>query len=216
MIQKNTESEMIYEALKNDIILQVIKPNTKLSEVQLAERFGTSRAPVQRALRQLSDEGLVDVRPQSGTFVTAVSFEKSAHIRQIRVLLEPEAARIAAAKIPAKDLMLMELQFQRLEEPLEGHVRYLTVTEVDEAMHDLILDYCGNPELADTIRRLRPAMQRMTLYNLTHTPERSYTVVVEMKRVFAALKARDGEKAYAEMRDHLLQIQTAKVKTRGG
>lgn len=215
MIQKLSENEIVCDELRKDIIQLRLEPNAKLSEVQLMERYHTSRARVRWALSQLSDEGLVDVRPQSGTFVTPISYQKAANIRAIRYMLEPYAARVAAPQVSEKDLLYLEVQFKRLEEHLDMATRNLVITEIDEALHDVILDNCGNAELADIIRRFRPTAQRVSLFNIARE-ERNRTVLQEMKSIFAALKARDGEAAFETMQTHIDNIKLNYLENKGG
>lgn len=200
-----TEGEMLYEQLRKEIVLLKIQPNTKLSEIQLSERFGTSRAPVRTALNRLSADGLVDIRPQSGTFVTPISYETAANIRNIRQLLEPYAARIAAPKMTDEETLYLKFQFGRLDAEMDIDDRSLLITEVDVAMHDVILDLCGNAELSDIIRRFRPVAQRLSMANITRA-QRVVVVEQEMRRIMQALIEKNPEKAFQEMYDHIANI----------
>ncbi len=215
MLEKNSyqrvsEKDAIYDVLRKEIVLLKIPPNTKLSEVQLAERFETSRVPVRVALNRLSAEGLVIIKPQSGTFVTPISYDKAANIRNIRELLEPYAARIAAPLMSDDDILYLTMQFKRLDASMDEDDRRLLITEVDEAMHDLILDRCLNPELAEIIRTCRPVSQRLSMSNISRAM-RMKSVETEMRNIFKALCERDGEKAYQEMHAHIANIKVNPV-----
>lgn len=206
-----SESEAIYETLRKEIILLKIPPQTKLSEVKLAKRFGVSRAPIRVALRKLSDNALVEIKPQSGSFVTAISTEKSANIKVVRYLLEPYAAKLAAPMMTDSDLKYLAMHVGRLDEPIgDRDQKSFLIDEVDEVLHDMILARCGNPELTAVIRGFRPVVSRLSLANLSRDNERAISVVQEMRQLFAALVSRDGEKAFHAMQQHVGSIKIAK------
>jgi DNA-binding GntR family transcriptional regulator len=204
-----SESEAIYETLRKEIVLLKIQPGTRLSEIKLAKRFGVSRAPIRVALRKLSDNALIEIKPQKGSFVTTISSEKVANIKEVRFLLEPYAAKIAAPLFTDADLKYLTLHFDRLNEANnDSNQRRFLIDEVDEVLHDLILSRCGNPELAAIVQSFRPFVSRVSLANLSLNPERELNVVKEMRQIFDALIARDGERAFKEMQHHLEKIKT--------
>lgn len=207
--QRMSESDIIYETLRKEIILLKIVPGTKLSEVKLAKRFGVSRAPIRVALRRLSDDALVNIKPQSGSFVTSISSEKSENIKVIRLLLEPYAAKIAAPLMTEADLKYLTMHFARLDADLHDEDQQsLLIDEVDEALHDVILARCGNPELAAIVQGFRPVVSRISLANLSRNKERAVSVVKEMRKIYAALVERSGERAFKEMVEHVGSIKT--------
>ena len=88
----------IYSVLRQDIVALRLMPGEKLSENELAVRFGTSRAPVREALIRLVDDGLIEVRPQRGSFVTRISLRAMERARLVREALEVAIIRRAAEK----------------------------------------------------------------------------------------------------------------------
>ena len=67
MLEKKTIGDSAYEQIKYDIIHLQLAPGEKLSEVMLSKRYNVSRAPIRDALRRLQEDGLIDIRPQSGS-----------------------------------------------------------------------------------------------------------------------------------------------------
>ena len=94
MLTRQTMADRVKEKLIDDIVKLRLKPNEKLSEQLLADRFGTSRAPVHDALAQLEPMGLVHIVPQSGTFVSEISVRQCYDICDVRLQLETYAVRI--------------------------------------------------------------------------------------------------------------------------
>ena len=82
------QDRSIYRVLRQDVVTLRLKPGMRLSENELAARFGTSRAPVREALIRLADEGLIDVRPQRGSFVSRISLAAMEQARLVREALE--------------------------------------------------------------------------------------------------------------------------------
>src|SRR5579872_731232 len=85
----------IYATLRRDIAALRLKPGVRLSENELAARFGTSRAPVREALIRLVEDGLIEVRPQRGSFVSAISLSAMEQGRLVREALEVAIIRRA-------------------------------------------------------------------------------------------------------------------------
>ncbi len=86
----------IHAVIRHDIILLRLRPGTRVSENELARRFGTSRTPVREALLRLVDEGLVEVWPQRGTFITPISLLAVRRARFVREAMEVAILRQAA------------------------------------------------------------------------------------------------------------------------
>src|SRR5687768_18315906 len=87
-IQGRVIAEMRRRIIRGDI-----QPGEPLSELALAEEFGVSRTPVREALKQLQTEGLIEIRPRVGTFVTTPSRREITELFEMKELLEGAAAR---------------------------------------------------------------------------------------------------------------------------
>ena len=88
--------ETIYQTLRTDIIRMRLRPGERLSEKELGLRFGTSRTPVREAIVRLVDDGLIEVRPQRGTYVARISLQAVQRARFVRSALELAIIREAA------------------------------------------------------------------------------------------------------------------------
>ena len=203
MFEKKTMSDYIYHEIKDAIVFLEYEPGEKLSEVQLAQKFDVSRSPVRAALAILERDGLVIIKPQSGTIVSEISFKRARDMQQIRCLLEPYAARLAAPHITDGRLADLQMRFDKLARlPPRSEEKRLFVTVVDMMMHDLILEYCGNKEIERIIKSFRPIMQRVNDAN-THRASRLISTEKEMREIFENLKKRDAQGAYEAMVNHM-------------
>lgn len=205
MLKSKTIADHVYESLRRDIITLAVHPGEKLSEVQLADRYGVSRAPVRDALRKLQQDKLVIVKPQIGTIVASISPTKAKDISQIRMLLEPFAAESAAGAITDEDLALLEAQFEKLATaPTDDGLRY----ETDSLLHKTIWRNSGNQEISHILDGFMDEIHRMRIATAQQA-RRGAPSTQEMRAIFAALKSRDGEAAREAMRLHISNLSDA-------
>ena len=94
---KATTSELILEALREQIINGTLVPQEKLVEAEIAQQFGTSRGPVRDALKQLAVEGMVDYQPNKGCSVALLSPEDAYEVFFLRGSLEKLAIQKSTA-----------------------------------------------------------------------------------------------------------------------
>jgi DNA-binding GntR family transcriptional regulator len=146
-------SERAYAAIQDKLIMLEIPPMAPIDEVALVESLGVGRTPVREALKRLEVDRLVISYPRRGTFATAVDITDLAYISDIRVQLEPLAARRAAED--AGDAVREDLR--DLADATESlDVPALTRDELmrwDMRVHRAIYRAAGNPHLEDTLVR---------------------------------------------------------------
>lgn len=207
MYTKRTISDCIYEELKQQISCLEIEPGTKLSEAQLAERFGVSRAPVKNALNKLAYDGLVEIKPQSGTIVAPISYKLADNIRDIRYLLEPYAVKQAVLHVPEEQLEELRLKLLRLSGMNEDtNEKRKYITEVDAYMHSIILENCGNPALCDIVEAFMPKVKRISFMNMERH-NKTTILEAEVRKISNALFERDAEAASIAMQEHISNIK---------
>ena len=199
-----TLTERVYRMLREDIVNLRMKPGDKISEVKLAEIYNVSRGPIRNAVQKLQQENLVVVKPQVGTIITPISFEKAGDILEIRLLLEPHAAEIAAKHIQEEDIEFLEKKFEELNSSEDREKLF----ETDIALHHTIWRLCGNKEIPNIINGYRDEIQRIRLSTID-LANRLVPTVTEMKKIFEALKARNPEGARESMYAHILNIKNA-------
>ncbi|MEA3348360.1 MAG: GntR family transcriptional regulator, partial [Pseudomonadota bacterium] len=107
-----TLREKIVEVLREAIIRQKIRPGERITELEVAERFGISRTPIREAFRQLESEGFLTIIPRKGAVVSDIQEKDIRDFYEIKGVLEGYAARQAVALITEKDIARLE-QFNR-------------------------------------------------------------------------------------------------------
>lgn len=208
MSRERTLADDVYQLLKKAIVESTLKPGEKLSEAQLARTYNVSRAPIRDAIAKLRQERLVIVKPQIGTIVSPVSPRKALDILQVRLLLEPFAAEVAAPNVTDADLEELEEQFARLDKVRRTDERYLGMFyETDARLHQLIWKRCGNMEIYDILDNYRGEIQRIRISSsdLSH---RLTLRAHEIRDVLNALKERSGIRARLTMALHILNTRS--------
>jgi len=184
--------ERIYTGLRRDILANVIKPETILSENELARQYGTSRTPAREALARLRQEGLVVLTPRKGNVVTQPSLREIIEGYYLRTILEGAAAELAAGR--ATDEALQEL------ESCVSPASDSEVGPLNRRFHGIIARMSGNEKLASLIIRLLDELERgifldPAMWNRFHLGEH--------RNIIEALRSRDGARARAEMVKHV-------------
>ena len=99
-----SQAERLREMIEEDIISFKLKPGDKLDECRLAEKYGTSRTPVREALRQLSSNGLIEIRPHKGAVVAKLGIRELVELLEVMAELEGACGRLAAKSCLNSDM----------------------------------------------------------------------------------------------------------------
>lgn len=161
-IEQTSLSEQVYAALKNLILSGALKGGERIPEEQLAQQFGVSRTPIREALKRLAEYGLVAIKPRSYVVVVEISREEALDIGRVRLALETLAVDQLAEK--ADQRVFAEL------ERMAGECQYAVsigerarAFELDSLFHQKMMEFTGNPTLADTYARLDARIQLLRL-----------------------------------------------------
>lgn len=182
-------------------------PGQRLDEAALAGGLGISRTPLREALKILSAEGLLDIRPRRGCYVAEMAQDDLDEIFPIMALLEGEVAREAALKATAADLRRLD----QLHAALEKHAAAGDVDRYYEAnyvFHDALQQVAGNRWLQHVIGDLRKLL-RLSRHRSLRLAGRLQESIDEHRALMAALRARQAETAERVMKGHLLEQLTA-------
>jgi DNA-binding GntR family transcriptional regulator len=196
----------IYAVLRREIVTLKLEPGTKLSENELASRFGTSRAPVREALIRLGEDGLIDVRPQRGSFVSRISLKAMERARFTRAALEIAIVQRAAER------GLTPAYRRRFEQALKGQAEArkdpASFTYFDDLFHRTFADAAGLDSVWSTIEREKVQFDRIRYLSLPDvTP---VDVLIRQHRdILDAVNKGDPAGAEAAMRRHLSEVLVA-------
>ena len=192
-------ADRAYYAIRELIVTLELPPGAVVREPELTERLGIGRTPVREALRRLAQERLVEVFPRRGMFVTKVDVRDLARLCEVRVALEPEAARLAAERATQSDLaglqgVLAELDGRRKRDPR-------ALIDLDERIHRAIYHASHNPYLAETLEEYYAHALRIWMVALARTDIGA--AVGGHHAVLEAVVRGDGARAARLMREHV-------------
>jgi DNA-binding GntR family transcriptional regulator len=199
--------------LQEAIVRLELPPGTPMSEAQLVEQFGFTKAAVRAGLARLRVEGLVMAEPRRGHVVAPITATDVREIYDLRLQLEPHAAAIAAGRIPRSDIeRLRALTAPTLDLADAGSVERFM--DANRAVHVAVAEAAGNRRAAALVTRLLDDSDRARLAALrAGAAARGERVRAEHHSLLAALEAGDGETAAAQMaaairafRDELLDV----------
>ena len=207
----------VYEQILLDIILGTLAPNARLDEQGLARRYDAGLAGVRDALGRLALEGLVVRRPRAGTTVSPLDLIELGHALEVRSLIEPHCAALAAAHATPDDLQALEHAFDDGERATRDNDCRALVA-MDQRFHAAMARASRNATLAKILIPLQHKAARYWVYSMGADTEQERIAEIERHRVVARhIAAGDAEAArLGTMR--LLKIfpQTIRRAIRGG
>jgi DNA-binding GntR family transcriptional regulator len=198
-------AERAYLDLRDRIVTLRLPPGAALREDELMQELGTGRTPLREAVKRLALENLVEVKPRRGTFVTAIDVADIVHITEVRAELEGAAAQMAAVRMDDDDREKAETLLSEIE-ALDPSLGGDALLRIDEQVHRLAWDATRNPYLLRTLEGYWALSLRLWYLVLDRVPGLG-GAVHDQRRLLEALLARDGERARALLRDHVLAFQ---------
>jgi DNA-binding GntR family transcriptional regulator len=190
-------AEAAYDLIKRAIIRCDLEPGQPVTEEQLAEKFGLSRATVRPALKRLYQEQLVQTITRQRYVVPAITLKDAQDLFDLRLLLEPAAAKRAAGRVDAVQLRRLDELCRARYKP--GHRESAeTFLRANTEFHVTVARASGNALMAEVIRNLLDREERLN--HLAHMlNDRNADAYHEHHDLVEALIAGDGVRAEAVM-----------------
>lgn len=202
-LSERTLEDAVTDALRDAIVTARFLPGAELRQSALAEHLGVSRIPLRDALHRLEVEGLVSIDGRRGARVSALSADEITNIYEVRILLEPEAARRAVGNLDEDSterlLRLSESMDRASHDAALGH-------HSRNAFYAELYRHCGNPRMALILQRLRDDVSR---YHVLAGSESVHAHSAQR----ALLARRDSEAFAADLRRHLETVREDLVAT---
>lgn len=189
-----------------------LAPNELVTERQIALRLGISRTPLREAVRRLEGERFLERQRNGALVVRAMPVEEYMHVLNVRRLVEGEAARLAAGRVPAAELAQLKNRIgEALKLPDDAVTPEFAASDRD--LHALIAQASGNPVLQQVIDDLKT---RTSMFKFGRLPSRRRSVCAEHLEIIDALLAADGQRAQRAMQDHVDQVRLMILARLGG
>ncbi|MBY0350902.1 GntR family transcriptional regulator [Tabrizicola sp.] len=198
--------QRVYQSLKHAILTLAYRPGDIIRKPEICDRLGVSRSPVADAVARLAADGLVDVVPQAGTFVTRLSMTDIREGAFIREAIEVAAAERVAEQVTDDQLRDLRRNL-RLQEALAADGDQQGFMGLDGQMHDMMLSFTGFPRLPQVSQTAWLSVHRARQLILP-VPGRLQATLDEHRLILAAFEARDPQAARLAVQHHLRQLLT--------
>ena len=220
IVRSSRLCEQIVQQVEDSIHKGALKAGDQLPpERELAQQFGVSRTAVREAVKALHEKGLVEAYPGRGTFITdGTSYsmrqsldrmvkvgqaEGSAFLAEVRAILEPEIAALAATRADTEDLSSMREQVAVMDGACKDPDAFI---EADLDFHLALAEAAANPIILSLIDSIVGLLreQRMGIFQVEGGPERGQH---HHKKILKAVELRDPTGAREAMKAHLVQVR---------
>jgi DNA-binding GntR family transcriptional regulator len=188
----------IYDALRDAIVRVAVLPGQAISETEMATSFGVSRTPIREALIRLADEGLIDIYPQAGTFVSRIDLAAVREAQFVRETLETAVAIRAASSGTGST------SFEPILERQERAIRAGDFGEFfasDEELHRKVFELAGHGATWRLVQAAKSHLDRVR--QLEQPAEATLLEMLRQHRaIAAAIGAGDEAAVAAVVREH--------------
>ena len=197
----------VAERLRQRIFCDELAPGERIDEQRLAEQYGISRTPLREALKVLASEGLVELKPRRGCYVTEISQRDLDDIFPLMAMLEGRCAGDAVRRANPADIAQLG-DIHALLESAARDGRIDAFFEANQQFHEKTQEVAGNRWMLSVIQDLRKALKLSRLHSLS-LEGRLQQSLAEHRAIMAAIKAGDAVSAERLMHDHILRGREA-------
>lgn len=197
----------LYAALRQQILQGAMLPGMAISEAPVAEQLNVSRTPVREVFRRLADEGLLEIRPQIGTFVAPIRLSAVHDGQFVRETLECRTVRMAAeTSNPADRSRLAEqIEIQRSAVIARDELAFF---RSDEFLHCELTRMAGRPAVWSVIQDVKLQLDRVRYLSFS-SQDWLEMLLTEHEHLVECVLAGNADGAEAVMRGHLRTVFTA-------
>jgi len=190
-IETTLLNEQVYNILREKIIGRVYTPGNKLDIHKLAEDFGVSRSPVKDAINQLVHEGLIEIIPRKGTYVTELKFTEFIEVLDARLMIEMWAANQVIEIITDENLEKWSNIIQRMDSLLNiTPFPFEKYSKLDMKFHNTLIEWSKNAKVIDMFSSLNT---HVSLSRIVHSTSLESTIKRHKDHwhLYEAMKVRD-------------------------
>ena len=204
-VARSNISDEVYQILKDRIIRNQFSPGERLDLDQIQSQLGISRTPLMNALTLLSAEGLTEIKPRQGTFVTDPTLTEIVENFDVRRALEMYALSLVVPRLNEADLQQIKGFVEELASLLEvenWETIYPDYVSLDEQLHRCIMHVSGNKRLCELWEQVNVHVQMARFRRL-----KLATVLglgqAEHEEMLKAFEERDADRLQQIMGDHI-------------
>lgn len=209
---RGSARNFVYQTLRYNILHLDLKPGTKMSEQEVSDEFQVSRTPVREVFVHLFQDGLVEIYPQRGTYVSLINLRHLEEGRFVRELVEKAVIREAVGRLSKHDVFNLEANLAAQEISCRNK-NYLQMLALDDEFHATIFRACGKERTWEMVNQLNYDFFRVRVLRLSH--DFKWDKILKQHHViFEALKSGDQDVAEEVMGDHLRMVIVEKDELR--
>lgn len=192
----------VFHKIREDILSGKYKEHEELKEVAISEELGVSRTPVREAFRQLELEGLIQMVPNKGAYVTGITTKDVKDIYMIRSYMEGLCAKWATQNITKEQLEEMEENIYLSEfHASKGHLEQMA--ELDNRFHEILYEAGDSKMLEHLLRDFHEYVLRVRRKTLSDNV-RSEKSNQEHRMIMEAIRDKEGERAEQLANEHMI------------
>ena len=197
-------ADQVFRTLRTAIVTMRLQPGEALSEQEIAGRLNVSRQPVREAFIKLSEDGLLRVLPQRGTFVMKISAEAVTNARFVREAVECAIAREAAARVTPADIKTLQRVIAEQRKAANADEPE-TFFALDEEFHRTLATASGCAYAWKVIESAKAQMDRVRFLSVPEaTPVRR--LIAQHTAILDGVAAGNSTAAASAMQGHLREI----------
>lgn len=208
--KRRTSADIVFEQIYDQIISLGLMPGEKISEAEVAERFGISRQPVRDAFNRLDNLELIQIQPQRATQIKKFSLPSISAARFIRLALEVEIVKTATLNWSDGHCAAFDDSLAAQEKALT-HLDQVAFHRLDEDFHRLIAQTAQADFAFDLILEKKAQVDRICVLSLKDSAGMRL-LVDDHRRIYDCIKAGDAPAAERALRLHLSRIETTITK----
>lgn len=192
----------LHRILRERIVRNDLSPGRKISETEIAAEYAISRQPVREAFIKLSEEGLIEIRPQRGTVVRRIAYASVLDARFVREAIEADIVKLLAGR--ADPTLEAELRRQLADQGRAVEQAPHRFIQLDELFHRTLAEAAGKATAWTFVEGLKSQMDRVRYLSLSHFP--AGKLVRQHADIVDAIAAGDVAGAESAMRLHLREV----------
>ncbi|ADL51992.1 GntR family transcriptional regulator [Clostridium cellulovorans] len=199
--ENESGKDYAYRVLKENIMSLELKPGELLSEIELSEKLGISRTPIREVLMKLKSEHLIEVKPQSGTYVSLIDLDLVQEARFMRFALEEKVLKSACEEFNEELFVELDknLYAQQILADMEGGEKEFH--KLDNRFHELFFLGVNKVNVWQSILNISTHYNRMRLLSQAEDPKKD--VVEQHAEFIKVIKEKHIDKVESLINDHM-------------
>lgn len=200
-------SEAVYQKLKEQILHLELPPGSSISEIDTAAKYNVSRTPVRDAFKMLESEGLLQIRPHIGTFVSLIDLNMISDILYMREVLEQAVLKDLAVSLDKSHGFRIRLLLQQQRELLDGNLpaeelgRAFIVSDND--FHHALFELAGKKNVMQFLSTVTSQYERFRTFLNLGGREELMLLYEDHVNIWECISQKDYERLSEHISHHL-------------